>query len=257
LGRFGCKSTSLIFTLAITEALVVPVLAVTYNPGVTVGQFVKLGNYWGVGDPTFIESVTAMDWLRYDVTAVNGKNVTLASSGRLKNGTAVGGATATYNLEAGTMSTRYANDTPYTNGEIIAGNLSEGDVIPPPGYLKVNKTKPATYLGETRTVNIVNSTWSTPDVTINYGVVYDQITGLIVETQYESNQTQPTPRYIKYGASIIETNISGSTIPEFTTVPAIATTALLTLLAVLSRGRKRITHLETAEKGSEYEAQFS
>ncbi len=200
----------------------------------------KLGNYWGIGDPTFVESVMAMDWMRYEVTSVNGKNVTLSSLGKLKNGTTIGGANATYNLKAGTMSARYANDTPYTNGEIIAGNLSEGDMIPPLGYLKVNKTLTTTYLGVARTVNIVNSTWAYPEVTVNYGIVYDQITGLILETLYENNQTQPTQRYIKSAATVIETNITGSIIPEFATGPAVAATMLLTLFSALNR-RKKLT----------------
>jgi len=229
----------LTLTLVTVLAFIVPVSAVTYNPGVSVGQYVVMGNFWGIGDPAFVSSVTAQDWLRYDVTAVNGKEVTLASSGRLKNGTAVGGGTATYNVEAGTMSTQYANNTPYTNGEIIAGNLSEGDMIPPPGYLKVNKTQTVVYFGVTRTVDIVNSTWSTPDVTIDYGVVYDQITGLMLEIQVESNQTQPTSRYFMYGSSVIETNITGSVIPEFSPLPIFATATLLTLLAILFRRKTR------------------
>ncbi len=231
----ACKIAGLIAAFIITCFLVTPSLAVTYSPGVTVGQYVKFGNYWGVGDPTFIENVVAMDWLRYEVTAVNGNNITLTSSGRLKNGNPVGGGNATYNVEAGTMSTQYVNDSTYANGPIIAGNLTEGDPIPPPDYLKVNKTKTATYLGLNRTVNIVNSTWTDPNNIINYDLVYDKITGLMLEIQYESNQTDP-PRYVKYGSSVIETNISGSIVPEFTA--ALAATALLTLLTIQLHKRK-------------------
>ncbi len=86
--------------------------------------------------------------------------------------------------------------------------------------------------------SIVNSTWAYPEVTINYGIVYDQMTGLILETSYENNQTQPTPRYIKSGSSIIETNISGTVIPEFTPVPAGATVALITGFLTMLRRRK-------------------
>ncbi len=237
------KSAGLIAALVITCSLVIPSSAVTYSPGVTVGQYVKYGNYWGIGDPATIENVLTMDWLKYEVTAINGNNITLQSSSRLKNGNPAGGGYATFNVEAGTMSTQYANDSTYTNGPIIPGNLTEGDQIPPLGYLKVNKTKTATYLGLNRTVNIVNATSTDPNTVINNNVVYDKITGFMLETQFESNQTNP-PRYVKYGASVIETNISGSIVPEFTTVPAIAATVLLTLLTIQLNKRKP-THKPT------------
>lgn len=210
----GCKVV-LCLALGLIVAFLFPVSAVSYNPGVTVGQYVKYGNYWGVGDPDFVNSVTSMDWLKYEVVAVNGKEVTIASSSQLKSGNPAGGGTAIYNVEAGTMSTQYANDSQYLNGPIIAGGLSEGDIIPPPGYLKVNRTMTIVYFNVSRTVNIVNSTWSDPESTINYGSVYDQITGMMLEMQVESNRTGSDPRYVKYGASVIETNISGSVIPEF------------------------------------------
>ena len=217
---------------------------VSYDPGVTVGQYVKYGNYWGIGDPDFISSVTSMDWLKYEVVTVNGKNVTLASSAKLKNGTAAGGGTATYNLEAGTMSTQYANDSLYLNGPIIAGGLREGDAIPPLGYLKVNQTKNVEYFGVSRTVNIVNSTYSDPQSTTNYNIVYDQSTGLMLELQVEMNQTGSNPRYLKYGASVIETNISGSVIPEFS-APALLTLLLFVASAFLMLFRKNRRELET------------
>jgi len=237
---FKCR-IALSLTLVLIAAFVVPVSAVSYNPGVSVGQYVKMGNYWGIGDTDFVNNVKEMDWLKYEVIAVNGNEVTLASSGRLKNGTAVGGGAATYNVEAGTMSTQYANNTPYTNGPIIAANLSQGDIVPPPGYLKVNRTETMVYFGVSRKVNIVNSTWSTPDDAVNYDVVYDQITGMMLEIQVESNQTQPTPVYMKYGSSVVETNISGQVIPEFTSLPAFTVVGLLTLLAVMTHKREHTT----------------
>jgi hypothetical protein len=152
------------------------------------------------------------------VVAVNGKNVTIASSSKLKNGTSAGSGNATFNLEAGTMSTKYVNDSEYFNGPIIAGGLGEGDAIPPLGYLKVNQTKVVVYFGVSRTVNIVNTTFSDPQNKVNVCVVYDQISGMMLEYQYENNQTGSDPKYIKYGTSVIETNLFGSVVPEFSSV---------------------------------------
>ena len=83
------KLLTVILITAFLTAFVLPVLAVTYNPGVETGQYVKYGNFVGVGQG--VESFNDYDWLRLQVTNVSGKSVTLFSTSQYKNGTAIVG----------------------------------------------------------------------------------------------------------------------------------------------------------------------
>ncbi len=112
-------------------ASIAPVLAVAYSqnpavysPGVSVGQYVKYGNFVALPTPP-----VDLGWMKIEVTAVSGKEVTLLATGELKNGTSIptSGTSTTYNVESGKMNQTIA----YTYGAIIAGNLNEGDPVPP------------------------------------------------------------------------------------------------------------------------------
>ena len=70
------------FVLLVT--FVAPVLAVEYNPGVSVGQYVKYGNFYVVN-----LGAVLYDWEKVEVIAVSGKEVTLLMTGQFKNGTAL------------------------------------------------------------------------------------------------------------------------------------------------------------------------
>ncbi len=56
------KLLTVILTTALLAAFVFPVFALTYNPGVVSGQYVKYGNFVGVGQG--VESFNDYDWLR-------------------------------------------------------------------------------------------------------------------------------------------------------------------------------------------------
>ena len=71
--------------LVLLVTFVAPVLAVEYNPGVSVGQYVKYGNFYGGYNP----GVIPYDWEKIEVIAVSGKEVTLLTTGQFKNGTAL------------------------------------------------------------------------------------------------------------------------------------------------------------------------
>jgi hypothetical protein len=206
---------STLFVFVFLSALVLPVFAVSYTPGVTVGQFIKYGNFSGNGQG--FEAFNDYGFLQLQVTSVSGKQVTLLSTGQFKNGTALpgDGTTAIWNIETGTE-----DGTPSTQGPIIAANLNQGDPIPPSDTYSVNQSESRMYLGSTRTVNILNVEISTSDYNSTLTYVYDKLSGMLLESFTQTTtQSEPQPVTSSYSYSIIETNIFGSTptpsVPEF------------------------------------------
>jgi len=215
----------------ILGALALPVFAIQYNPGVTVGQYVKYGNFVGSG-PGY-GSFSEFDFLTLQVESVSGSKVTLLSTGQYSNGTALPGnnTTDTWNLEAGTE-----NGTPSTQGPIIATNLNQGDEIPPQNTFSINQTVSKTYLGVTRSVNILDVTISSPGYNSTLYYVYDKLSGMLLEaSSTTSTQADPLPIISAYSYNIIETNIFSSTgpsptVPEFPSIILLST--LTTILVV-------------------------
>lgn len=197
----------------ISVALAVPVLALSYSPGVTAGQYVKYGDFTSSG-PGF-ESFANYAYLTLQVVSVSGKDVTLLSTGQFNNGTALPGnnTTSVWNVETGTE-----NGVPRTQGPIIAANLNAGDAIPPLNTYTVNKTETETFLGVSRQVNVLNVAISTPDYNSTLTYVYDKNSGMLL---YSASQTttvaQPQPVTSEYSYSIVETNIFGSATQPSTT----------------------------------------
>jgi len=190
------------------------VFAVDYNVGVSEGQYVKYGNFVGVGAE--LEIFNDYDWLNIQVTDVSGKEVTLLSTGQFKNGTATPGSgnIEVWNIETGTQ-----NGAPKPQGPIIAANLNEGDPIPPPNTYIVNRTETRTYLGTSRSVNIVDVTIVAPIYTTTLTYVYDKVSGMLLEAQTVTEQTQPQ-EIQQYSYSVVETNIFGSATPTASTTSA-------------------------------------
>ena len=212
-------------------ALAVPAFAIQYTPGVTAGQYVKYGNFSGSGPGNDV--FNDYGFLNYQVVSVSGNTVTLLSTGQYKNGAALPGNNTVdvWNIETGTD-----NGTPSTQGPIIAANLNLGDPIPPPNTYSVNQTVSGTYLGVSRTVNVLNVTVSTPDYNSTLNYVYDKLSGMLLEsTSTTTTQAQPQPITSTISYSVIGTNIFGSTspsptIPEFSTQITAVTVALITVL---------------------------
>ena len=206
-----------LLTIIIIAALTVPIFALDYNLGVTVGQYVKYGNFVGVGPGT--EAFNDYNWLKLQVTDISEKQASLLSTSQFKNGTAIAGngSIAVWNIETGTE-----DGIPKTQGPIIATNLNQGDDIPPPNTYNVNKTETRTYLGISRTVNILDVTLFTPDYNTSLTYVYDRASGMLLESTAQTTPTEPQPVISTISYSIIETNIFGSTpnpspiFPEFT-----------------------------------------
>ena len=81
--------SSFIIAVVILVALVLPVLTIQYNVGVTSGQYVKYGNFVGSG-PGY-EAFNDYGFINLQVVSVSGNAVTLLSTGQFKNGTALPG----------------------------------------------------------------------------------------------------------------------------------------------------------------------
>jgi hypothetical protein len=213
-------------------SIVLPVLAVSFNPGVTAGHYVKYGNFVGVGPGA--ESFNDYDWLKLQVMDVSGKAVTFLSTIQFKNGTAISGngTISVWDVEAGTE-----DGAPSTQGPIIAANLNQGDPIPPFNTYSVNRTETRMYLGNSRSVNILDASISTPDYTTTLNYVYDKASGMLLESNTQTttqDNSSPVTTTISY--NIIDTNIfevkpnPSPSIPEL----PIAIISMIVLLGAVS-----------------------
>lgn len=226
------KFLTALLSAAFLAAFVLPVLAVTYNPGVEIGQYVKYGNFVGVGQG--VESFNDYDWLKLLVTDVSGKDVTLLSTSQFKNGTAIvgNGAISVWNIETGTQ-----DGVPSTQGPIIAANLNQGDQIPPSNTYVVNSTESRTYLGVSRTVNILDASLSTSDYNATLTYVYDKASGMLLESTTQTvTQADPQPVTTTISYSVIETNIFGSTSNPSPSIPELPITAIGVIIVVVLMG---------------------
>jgi hypothetical protein len=206
-------------TCALLIGLVVPVLAVDYNPDVSVGQWVEYGNHVLDGQETEVNRT------RVEVVAVSGKEVTLSTWTEYRNGTDET-VDKIYNVETGTVDGQPAS---FPGGAIIAANLNEGDAIPPVdlGYI-VNTTETRTYLGVSRSVNIVSYSLSGEGYTLSETFVYDKASGMLLELEGEAVVGEVTQTY---SHSIIDTNIFEE--PEPTTSEGIPVEYLYVGVAVV------------------------
>jgi hypothetical protein len=232
-----------LLTTALLAAIAIPVLALDYNPGVTTGQYVKYGNFAGIGPG--VEVFNDYDWLKLEVTGVSGKSVTLLSTSQYKNGTAIpgNGLISVWNVEAGTE-----DGLPSTQGPIIAANFNQGDTIPPPNTYAINRTENRVYLGVSRTVVILDVSLVTPDYSSTLTYVYDRASGFLLESTTQTiTQAQPQPVTTEISYNVVETTIFDSTsnpsptIPEFLTwtVGVILLIILIIAVAILVLSRKR------------------
>jgi hypothetical protein len=233
-------SLSIIFATVILIALALPVFAVDYNPGVNEGQYIKYGNF--VGNGQGFETFNDYGFLQLQITSVSGKEVTLLSTGQFKNGTVLpgDGTKAVWNIETGTQ-----DGTPSTQGPIIAANLNQGDPIPPPNTYSVNQTENRTYLGSSRTVNILNVQISTPDYNSTLTYVYDKPSGMLLESSTQTTTaSDPQPVTSSYSYSVIETNIFSSAQnpmslkTEYVIAIIIVLAIVIVAIAVLAKRRK-------------------
>ena len=85
--------TTLIISLLIFSIIAIPVFAVNYNPGVSKVQYVKYGNFIGIG--AGLEPSNNNNYAKQEITDVPGKEVTLLTKGQLKDRTPTPGNRST------------------------------------------------------------------------------------------------------------------------------------------------------------------
>jgi hypothetical protein len=211
---------------------VAPVWAAEYNPGVSVGQWVKYGDYV-VTTPA--ESVISPDWSMIEVVGVSGKEVTLRITGAYMNGTAIPSSQVVCNIESGMTGghQRYILTADLNQGDKIL-NLAVSDTI--------NKTETRTILGTSRSVNILNFTSSYPGQNIKIAYIYDKASGMQLGMEMEITIIEPAVTYTN-SYTIIDTNIFDcEPIPEFQSwIIILPLFMIATLLVVIIQKRKYTT----------------
>ena len=169
--------------LVVLVAYVAPVWAVDYNPGVSVGQWVKYGNFFANGS---FSTASLPDWAKIEVTEVSGKNITLHVTGKYTNGSDTPTGGMRVNVETGWTNSTGMIAFGGLFSYVIAANLQQGDNItkpttPLPYILKINKTESRSYAGASRNVDILNITVSS----YNFIVIWEQSSGMLMEMQIQ------------------------------------------------------------------------
>jgi hypothetical protein len=210
------KIMSLLIFLLSAVSVLVPVFAQNtqdYSAGVTKGQYVKYGNFVGIGSE--FQAYNNNDWMMYEVAKVNITQVDLILTGKFKNGTAFLGNGDTWVYDVTLLGT--VNGTSAGQNPIIATKLSKYVPLTPyvydASYAYVNDTQTRSYLGVSRTVNILSYSSTTENGTNTLTYTYDQDSGMLLEMVGESQQTSPTQATLRFSYSVTDTNIFGPNAP--------------------------------------------
>jgi hypothetical protein len=200
----GFWEAALAFSLLAT--FVAPVWAASHVPGVSVGDYVKLGNWYSIG----VVPEHVVKWEKIDVIAVSSEEITWRTTGEMNmSSVPFPDNNNIYNVNVQSGETNYTHST---LGFIIAANLNEGDQISDnPISLEISKTEIRSYLNVSRSVNVILSEETGVGVGGNYTIkgtfVYDKTSGMLMETEnriWWSNVTNPD--HLVY-MSVNETNI--------------------------------------------------
>jgi hypothetical protein len=186
-------------------AFVLPAFAVEYKSGVSAGKYIKYGNFFGVN---LSNNNTAFNWMKIEVTAVSGNEVTLQTTGELLDGspTADNGTITYHNVETGAT-----NATHSEIQVIMAANLNQGDAIPlAHSTLTVTRTEIRVYNGTTRVVNVLvdevsGTSAKGNDMTVRTTYVYDKVSGMLLETEVLFIITNQDDTMLHW--SVVDTNI--------------------------------------------------
>jgi hypothetical protein len=251
------SKTAIVLACLISTALLTSSMATEYNPGVSAGQWTKYGNFTASGAdvPSYFNDT---DWMKIEITEVSGKNITLHMSGQYKNGTATDEEGVTVNIE-----TSQSNMT--TSGGlffITAANLAENDVTfsmgTPAVQFRINKTETRTYLGTSRTVNIINITNHEDQLGLGttdqkYIGVFDKATGIMLEMNVSMTSTMLPQANMQMSFSITDTNLwvaNTSGLPQDYLIYIVIAAVLIIVVAIAAlvmRKKKPPAPLPTAE----------
>ena len=195
----GTRGKILALTV-IVACIVLPSLvrAVSYSPGVKVGDWIKYGQitvtWTGNGtEPSYVTEERNLDWARIDVTGVSGTVVTLNSTAHYVNGTQM-----SQSISEDVNSTTYLGST-----YLIAANLNSGDMLSlQAGSPTINQTVGKAYAGAGRDVNVLNVTTTYQNQDVILATFYDQNTGVMTEMDLR------TPDMVSLGTSTGTVEIS-------------------------------------------------
>jgi len=203
---------AVVLAFVVFVAYVAPIWAVDYNPGVSVGQWVKYGNIVATGTGT--EELNKTSWVLAEVTSVSGKNVTLHMTGKFINGSDIVPSSEfppyeVINVETGTINGSSSGGLSF----LIAANLQQGDNLTntaTSSYIyKINSTATRTYMGASRSCNICNVTTSGSYGGSSYGseffAVWDQASGVLMEMKIEESSGGTTIEKMSFSAT--DTNL--------------------------------------------------
>ncbi|MFB3889354.1 MAG: hypothetical protein ACE14S_07675 [Candidatus Bathyarchaeia archaeon] len=237
--NLGKTAVAVLLFLALTPmVLSAQVSAFDYIAMVKVGQYVKYGNFVGTGQG--LEAYNQNDWMQWEVTEVNGSEVVLRLTGRFKNGTAIL-SNGDYWMYYVTLM-NYVNNTASGQSPVIAGNLTRGYSVAPRTFDTVNDTQTRTYLGATRTVNILNYTTASENSTGIFTYFYDQESGMLLEAMGQTFETAPTETLRRFSYIVTDTNIFGlGAIPPlyfYATAAVVAAVVVAIAVALKRRATK-------------------
>lgn len=236
--------------LFVLASFVAPIWAVDYNPGVSAGQWVKYGNFV-VSGSSFSSDLNKTDWMKIDIVAVSGVNVTLHMSGQFKNGSSTQESGAIIDIATGTM-----NATTGGFILIVPTNLTQGDTIPAPSLsfsVKINKTESRSYMSANRNVNIFNATTSMEGISYDYVMIWDQASGMLMEMSMSVISSIYTA---KMSFNAIDTNIFATGVTGWLMdniiyiVIAIVVIVIIIIAAAMLMKRKPTTQTSTETKES-------
>ena len=123
-----------------------------------------------------------MNWEKIEVVRVVGEEVDWTMTGEMENGSAApdNGEIFFTNVQTGTTNYTHAEV-----GPVISGDLNVGDQISMASSSVVNTSETMTYLGVSRTVNVlvVNASGTGVSGAINSSTtdIYDKASGMLLE----------------------------------------------------------------------------
>jgi hypothetical protein len=206
-GMVGSKSrvAAVVLEVVLLLLFVFPVFAVEYKPGVSTGNYVMYGNFFGIN---LTSNQSAFQWMKIMVIAVSGNVVTLQTTGQLLDGSPMANNSQItfHNVETGAT-----NDTHSDIQIVMAANLNQGDVVPlARKTLNVIRTEMRVYNGTTRVVNVVvdemvGKSQRGNDMTARTTYVYDKASGMCLETEVWFIVTNEQGHMLHW--SVVDTNI--------------------------------------------------
>jgi hypothetical protein len=222
------KLDKCIVLVFLSTILLSSALAFDYRPGVSKGQYVKYGNFVGIGPG--LEAYNNNDWIKYEVVEINGTQATLVLTGRFKNGTAILGNGDAWLYD--TTLPGVVNGTESPQGPIIAGGLVKGYMVTPVPFDTINDTVTQSYLGVSRLVNVLNYTYNNDTLTRVFTYFFDQESGMLLEVKGLSIEN-PNSVTRQFSYIVTETNIFGQILPiEYIYIIAAITISVIVILAV-------------------------